>query len=115
MNLSDLVLAEGYGFLVTPAPHLRVDVLGNPPGRETFSALVCNDWVDGPYIACLGDFWDHVYSVSHEIAEQQRGFKHTCETFEYQANVLARWCRRLGFENERLAAGVDNKGDQLSD
>lgn len=103
MNLSDLVLAEHYGFLVTPTPHLTPGILGNPKDAHGFDALVCNDPGECLFVACLADSWDHVYGVSHEIAEHQRGFGHTLETFESQAVLLAKWCRRLARENTRLA------------
>jgi hypothetical protein len=94
VNLADLVRSEGYGFVVDPTPWLRGDVLGSPVDPHCFDALACNG-PNGLYVACRSLDWDWVYACSHEIAEARMGFKHTLETFEYQAQILAGWVRKL--------------------
>jgi hypothetical protein len=93
-RLSDLVRSEGYGFRVVPEPWREPRVLGIPPDPQIATALVCAD-VDGePYVACVEDSIDHVYSASHELAEHTYGFRHSPAMLEYQANMLAAWLRR---------------------
>lgn len=95
IRLSDLVHGDGYGFLVTPTPHLVPGVLGDPEDPHGFDALVARDPGECTFIACRGDVWDWVYACSHEIAEHQSGFGHTVRTFELQARILSGWVRRL--------------------
>ena len=96
IRLSDLTRAEGYELVIAREPWTH-RVLGDPKDPQCFNALVCAG-DHGPYVACKADLFDHVYAVSHEIAEHQRGFGHTAETFEHQSIVLARWVRQLARE-----------------
>ena len=98
MKLSDLVIAEGFGFVVADEPALLETACGNPQS----SAACCVQKNDsGNFIACINDTMDHFYAASHEIAEHKYGFKHSVEMFSHQCAILARWCKKLAIANEQ--------------
>jgi hypothetical protein len=91
IKLSDLVTAEGFGFMINARPASLETALGEP------NPYCCvQDLGQGKFaIACVADSIDYVYSAAHEIAELAHGFKHSEELFSEQAGILARWCKRL--------------------
>lgn len=91
LTLSRAVLTEGFALVIDPSPNGRADRIGDA-GAGAFAQL-CS----GTVIACKADSWDYAFAVSHEIAEA-RCPGHSEGTWTEQANVLARWCRRLGAE-----------------
>jgi hypothetical protein len=104
-TLYDAVHSEGYSLVTFPRPWEHPDALGSRV--EGSQAQVCAH----NRIACIGDSWDHAYSVAHEIAEHRNGFEHSARMFAEQANILARWCRRLGAAIDKLESQprpVDN-------
>ncbi len=95
IQLSDLVVGEGFRFMVDPRPALLDTAVGNP--GPTALCCVQRRGLDGLFaIACVGDSIDYAYSAAHEIAELTHEFDHTIDMFSTQACILARWCRRLG-------------------
>lgn len=96
MKLSELVAAEGFGFVVVYNPALLDTVCGNPQSSADCCAQKNNS---GDFIACVADTMDHAYGASHEIAESKYDFKHSFEMFSHQCAILARWCKMLDKEN----------------
>ncbi len=94
MNLSDLVVAEGFGFMINARPASLETALGEPNPYCCVQGLGQGEFA----IACVADSIDYVYSAAHEIAEVRRGFKHSEGMFSEQAEILARWCQMLGRE-----------------
>lgn len=91
-RLSDAVRDEGAAFRVVKHPARVRGGLGK--GSARMAARVYQRRCGGLGIACVGDSWDHAYSVSHELAEERCGFRHSELMFCEQANLLARWHRR---------------------
>lgn len=89
MKLSEAVARSGWTLVVDSAPESHPDGLGSTIPKAFARAL------SGERVACLADSWDYAYAVSHEMAERDYGFKHSADTFAFQANILARWLRAV--------------------
>ena len=95
MNLSDLIVSEGFEFLIDAQPGLLPAAMGkSDPGYCCAHYLGPGEFA----IVCDTDSIRHAYSASHEIAELKHDFKHSVEMFCSQANILARWCKLMGGE-----------------
>lgn len=90
-RLSDAVRADGFTFVVRKSPARVKGGLGT--GVPYMAARVYRARDGSMGVACKADCWDHVYSVSHEIAESRWGFKHSADMFCEQANLLTKWLR----------------------
>lgn len=93
LRLSDAVKAEGYAFVIRKHPARVKGGLGT--GVPYMAARVYRRKDGGRGIAAKADSWDHVYSVSHEIAESRWGFKHTADMAFEQASLLTKWLKGL--------------------
>jgi hypothetical protein len=94
-TLTDAVRDEGFELVVVPNPHEQAGVLGE--SDPTNSVRIATNG----FLFATDDSWDSAYSASHEIAEYRYGFRHSAEMFAMQANILARWLKRVASNSSK--------------
>lgn len=97
LSLKDLIEQEGYKVEYYVDPQSHPDAVGNPGKCPSASAQLLTNW----RIAIkYTDGWDAAYSAAHEICEDRNGFVHSEAMFSDQANLLARWIKKLAHSYE---------------
>lgn len=109
MTLKQLIESEGYTVEYHPNPQNHVDAVGFPTQCPHIQCQLLTD----KRIATSDFSWDAAYSASHEISEERFGFEHSADMFCEQANILARWIKKLAVSNE--AFSIPQYGSRSSD
>lgn len=90
----DLLALEGFELVVDPHYSQRPDIMGNPECCHVGILLT------GYRYAAVDECWMIVYGAAHEIAhmralERGRGWDHDEDLWSEQADILARWVRKV--------------------
>jgi hypothetical protein len=96
-TMRDALAAEGFELVVYDKPTEHPDALGD---RE---CCVVSMLLTGNRIALWDESWMPCYGAAHELAHalalrNGKGWDHTEDLWSVQADLLARWVKRLAHE-----------------